>query len=168
MEEFNYNDQYNLYDHGGYLIKTLYIKQKFQTFKEEMSNYENFDLIHYKDVLLPKIKELVETQIVKESRPHINIKDSTFVPLSYSISEGASLSDEHLLALLLYTDFTDLSRDFSASHRGLNSYEPLKAIKERNRNYWFMSKRLRECVQLYGDYYGPKKNRGDLKGPFCM
>ena len=169
MKEFDYNNLYNLYDHGGHAICSLYINSKYSTFKEEMSNYPNFDLRHYYNILLPKIKEISKTQRVKQTKPHIKQEGfAAFVPLKYSVSEGGPLSEEHLLSLLLYTDFTDLSSAFSATHRGLTSYEPLESIKKRNSKYYFFSKRLRECVQLYGQYYGFAFDKRDLEGPFCM
>eukprot|EP01083_Nonionella_stella_P266313 901074_1 len=73
-----------------------------------------------------------------------------FVNLKYGIEHGSSILRRHLLALFFYTDFTDLCTDFSATFRQIKQFEPLSSIKRRNAVYWWMSKNLRECVELYG------------------
>merc|ERR1712228_916667 len=56
----------------------------------------------------------------------------------------------NLISLILYSDYTAHCREFSASFRALSSFEPLEVTKERNREFWWMSKTLRETVELYG------------------
>ena len=85
--------------------------------------------------------------------------------LKYGIEPTSRIAFKHLLSLCLYTDHTDLCTAFSQSLRPLNNYESIKSLKQRNRDFYFMSKYLRECVELFGDYDSFwSTNR--LKGPF--
>eukprot|EP01084_Bolivina_argentea_P103104 184702_1 len=70
------------------------------------------------------------------------------------------VSIQHLMSLIIYCDFTDLCTEFSATFRPNRNNEPIESIKKRNAAFWWMSKFLREIVQLFGD------NRYDEKGPF--
>ena len=72
------------------------------------------------------------------------------VKLAYGIWREP-MSEEHLLSIILYCDYSRLCTTFSASFRPLNPFEPLSSIKDRNRNFYWLSRRLRECVQIYGD-----------------
>ena len=62
--------------------------------------------------------------------------------LHYGIEPGTTISYNHLLAVCLYTDFSDLCTDFSQSFRRIHNYESSDSIKVRNRNYHFMAKYL--------------------------
>eukprot|EP01084_Bolivina_argentea_P069839 127010_1 len=48
--------QYNINDHGGYEFSSLYVEQKYSSFKEEISNYFHFNMLLYKDLVI-KINE---------------------------------------------------------------------------------------------------------------
>ena len=76
------------------------------------------------------------------------------VPRHYGIKCWASLTIDHLLSIILYTDTNELSSDFSASFRKRNPCETLSQIKGRNSQYWWWSRRLREAVELYGEISG--------------
>lgn len=172
MTVWDHNDKFNVNDHGGYMIKDLYINQKYESFKQEILHYQflandndgtDRNLSIYTKIILPKVNEYMTTNIVKKKRAFLAQHPNT-VQLKYDIKTGNiynpeigdPIHSEHLLSLILYTDFSDLSREFSSTFRKLEPHEPLKSIKARNRNYWWMSKRLRECVQIYGNggYFG--------------
>ena len=158
MLQFDGNTFENDNDHGGYFVKDLYIKPKFKSFKQEIENYAWFDFANYDNILIPKVKAFYDTVIVKKT------KADTFLSLvKYGLSDGDPLSFDHLLSIILYTDYTDLSRDFSSSFRPLTPYEPLNITKQRNTNYFWMSKALRETVEIFG---GDNVYPSTLKGPF--
>ena len=81
----------------------------------------------------------------------------------YGISEGSPIRTEHLLAICLYCDYTELCTIFSESFREIESEEDLEVIKARNRRFWWMSKYLREAVQLFG---GSGSGDKKIRGPF--
>eukprot|EP00488_Nonionellina_sp_1-RS-2012_P002885 TRINITY_DN581_c0_g1_i2.p2 TRINITY_DN581_c0_g1~~TRINITY_DN581_c0_g1_i2.p2 ORF type:complete len:117 (-),score=26.77 TRINITY_DN581_c0_g1_i2:428-778(-) len=70
--------------------------------------------------------------------------------LHYGINCNDALSFDHLLALTLYTDCSDLCTDFSSTFRRVQAFESLSSMLKRNSEYCFMSKHLRECVEIYG------------------
>eukprot|EP01084_Bolivina_argentea_P228679 386176_1 len=140
-----------------------------------MSHYGYFSMAQYNETVLPKINEYVKTNIVKKSRANYPSSKPCkgdigypkgiwkyYVYLKYDIDHGSSISFNHLLSLVLYTDFTDLSRDFSSTFRAVKSHETLDSIKQRNSNYYHWSKSLREMVQMFGSH----DDFGTLAGPF--
>eukprot|EP01083_Nonionella_stella_P295693 1004874_1 len=79
--------------------------------------------------------------------------------LHFGIQKGARLSEKHLQALLLYTDFTDFCTHLSATFRASYFNEDIKLIKKRNSMFFHISKALRELIQYFGisgqdDEYG--------------
>ena len=102
---------------------------------------------------------------IKAKQTKVWVKDDGIYGLKYGIKYKDTITFNHLLSLCLYTDFNDLCTDFSESFRSLSNYESLNSIKQRNRNYRFMSKYLRECVELFGDYRSIWANK-QFVGPF--
>eukprot|EP01084_Bolivina_argentea_P278263 475289_1 len=77
------------------------------------------------------------------------------------------LTFSHLLSLVFYCDYSELSTDFSSTFRKRHSYETIESIKNRNSKYYYLSKYLRECVDGRSEREsggGPYANR--LLGPF--
>merc|ERR1712110_921024 len=70
--------------------------------------------------------------------------------LEYEISFDAVLLFDHLLSAIMYTDYSKLSTAFSSSFRKIKSFETLKSVKKRNACFYWMSRRLRELVELFG------------------
>eukprot|EP01084_Bolivina_argentea_P226122 382001_1 len=166
LKETPYNEDkhnWNKNDHSGHTVCNLYIKPKYTTFKEEISNYKYISCIEYKKNVCMKVNKYLQTNIVKST-----IASSHWsVPYleHYCIDEEAPLKFEHLLVLVFYCDYTDLSTDFSSSFRKMKKFETLNQIKKRNGEYYYFSKYLRECVEVYGQCSGWDDN-GDLRGPF--
>merc|ERR1712013_282610 len=82
--------------------------------------------------------------------------------LHFGIKHKEPLRAEHLHALFLYTDWTELCTDFSSSFRAIFRGERLKAIKARNSKYFYFSKYLKELVM----YFGVDKWSDKSSGPF--
>eukprot|EP01084_Bolivina_argentea_P181587 313597_1 len=70
--------------------------------------------------------------------------------IRYNIKQGISLSFSNLVSLILYTDFSNLCSDFSGTFRKQTHYETISSIKARNREYYWMSRILRETVEIFG------------------
>ena len=83
-------------------------------------------------------------------------------PLKYVIKEGDALKNEHLYALILYTDFSEFCTDFSSTFRAEPWDEAFEATKKRNGRFHFVAKHLRELVQYYG-----VKGRKTVCSSFC-
>eukprot|EP01084_Bolivina_argentea_P278262 475288_1 len=79
------------------------------------------------------------------------------------------LTFSHLLSLVFYCDYSELSTDFSSTFRKRHSYETIESIKNRNSKYYYLSKYLRECVDGRSEREsggGPYANR--LLGCFVV
>eukprot|EP01084_Bolivina_argentea_P165124 286925_1 len=71
----------------------------------------------------------------------------------------------HLISLILYCDLSEYCTTFSGTFRKKSSFEPLSSVKARNQEYWWMSKLLRETVEIFG--YGLRwYHRRQEMGPF--
>ena len=79
----------------------------------------------------------------------------------YQMGNGAIISKDRIMSLLLYTDYTALSSDFTSTFRKSNPFEPIQATIQRHRSYYWWGKFLRETVDVYGLVH-----RTGLSGPF--
>ncbi len=151
-------------DFGGFSTTELYIKKgTYDNFKSEILEYcdgknGNISMNMYKDKIVLKGNEFIGTKKVKK----IKAKDTpSKAKRHYNIEEDAAFSLSHLHAVILYCDFTGLCTLFGETFRRLHSLESLKSVINRNKKYWWMSKILREVVEIYGDNY-----YDELEGPF--
>eukprot|EP01084_Bolivina_argentea_P084136 152252_1 len=141
----NKTEIWNVYDHG-YPICDLYVENKYQNFKEEIYQYETFAVSRYPELQI-KVHSFMDTPTAKR----MSCAPAPSERLYYGIQAKQTVSSHHLLSALLYTDYSYVSTDFSASFRANDIFESISAIKERNSQFWWMSKNLREFVELFGD-----------------
>jgi len=141
-------DEYNLDEFGGYLSSSLYIESaKYGSFKEEL-------LYNTDNEITPKIFNL---DIVQKSNQYMitkKVRNMRFNPFGWSdnfgISVGTPISIFHIQSLIGYTDFSMLSSSFSSTFRKKYLLETLKAVKNRNKCYYWFSKLFIEAVMGYG------------------
>ena len=87
-------------------------------------------------------------------------KESTIAKsLSYGdwvFGDGEPITLDALICLIMYCDYSLLSRDFSLSFRKRNEFELISQIKKRNQKYYHWSKILKNTITYYGQnyYYG--------------
>eukprot|EP01084_Bolivina_argentea_P117806 209142_1 len=154
-------EDYNINDHGGYEIANLFVVSKYSSFKEEILNYIHFPFQQYHEVNV-KVTEYTKTKIVKATEAI-----SCALNYPYKIDQGESLTYAHILSMVLYTDYSELCTDFSSTFRQKHS-ETLESMKRRNSKYYWFSKKLRECVECYGQCRvdGKRWGNDELSGPF--
>ena len=130
-------DQTNSYWH---------VKPKHGNFKQELTNYAQYAL-----------SASVWNQVYEHSAHHHN---SQYVKAMkclraessaqcYEMNTGDSMQQHHVIALRVYTSFTDLQREFSSTFRRINN-ESIESMKERHAYYYFLARYLRECVEIFG------------------
>ncbi len=134
------------------------MKQKYGSFKEEMANYDLFDFRQYKEEVTVKVNGYVNTDIVRETKANF-LRNK----VHYGITAETIFGFENLVSLVLYTDYSDLCTHFSGTFRQKTSHESLSSITKRNSEYWWLSKILRETVEIFG---GMSRRKGTLFGPF--
>jgi len=86
-------------------------------------------------------------------------------PLHFGINNGEKLKSEHLQALILYTDWTDLCTLFSRSLRKDSTCDSLDEVKKKNSKFFYWSKYLRELITYFGSSGDGLMNK-KVKGPF--
>ncbi len=134
-------------------------------------NNKTYQLTNYQlQISIIKTKKFIDTYKARklESRDF-----KTNDKYNYGISNRSPITFTRLLSIILYTDWNDLSKEFSKSFRQLHKYESITTIKRRNREYANWSKNLREAVEYYGsrgwvDDWSRQQNeyRGYENGPF--
>eukprot|EP01084_Bolivina_argentea_P258096 434983_1 len=153
-------DLNNIYDHGGHKICDLFIHKKYATFKEEISNYKNIQWDDYRTYVVIKANKYLASEFVRA------LQAPVVAHLHYDIKEGTPLQFKNLVSLILYTDFSDLCTEFSSTFRAVKPNESLSSIKTANQEFWWMSKTIRETVQIYGANGAGDGTGAALKGPF--
>eukprot|EP01083_Nonionella_stella_P257467 881273_1 len=151
MDVDTFTSQWNINNHGGYKISELFVPQRHTTFKEEIQNYMLIDMAAYEKTMVKVRAYMMTNEAKKHCVWNKNDTHGICVVLKYEFQHGAPLLPRHLLALCLYTDFTDLCTHFSGTFRATKQFEQLSSIRARNSKYWWMAKSLRETVELYGE-----------------
>ena len=132
----------------------------YKDLKEEMLNYTQLDHKSYHTVLA-KAKVYIQTNIAKSLMGGIR-------------RNGDPITMNHLISIILYCDYTNLSSEFTRTFRKSHPFEVLSQIKKRNSYYYHWSKTLRCTISKYGqnDYSSGAHSWGDrghlprLIGPF--
>eukprot|EP01084_Bolivina_argentea_P248781 416225_1 len=156
----------NYNDFGGYSIRDLYIKKGiYDNFKSEILQYSNgingkFTIQMYNNDIWLKSNQYISTDIVQNIKAEQPRENAT---RHYNIKYGEPITVSHIMSLTLYCDFTGLCTSFSSTFRRLNPAENLTSVKQRHEKYWWMSKFMREAVEIYGkEYIGANS----ITGPF--
>ena len=133
--------------HSGYKVSELFVDKKYESFAEEIMNYNHIymNIKEFRDLIMKKAEEYINTKRVKAIK-------ASGIYHSRRHYEVEAFGVNNLLSIVLYTDFTELSGVFSGSFRKIFQYETLSQIKRRNSKYWHWSKYLRETVEIYGTY----------------
>lgn len=152
----------NKHDHSGHKVCELYIEPKYASFKEEAVNYPNLNISQYAEACT-KATKYMQTKTVKQLTAKATHPALGDMFLHYDINIDDALQFHHILALIFYCDFSKLCTHFSSAFRKLNPFETLKSIKQRNAKYYWMSQRLRELVELFGQC-----SRGDTFQKYPM
>ena len=163
---FYYWSQYQQYQRldpaSGYKNADLYIPQKYPTLKDELFNCKYLSEEEYSKDIMRKAMTYHNTSYAKS----IKARSAIYCPPYYGIRDGSIITVPHLISLILYTDYTDLCTDFSSTFRKTHTFETLDNIKRRNQNFWWMSKLLRETVEIFGDSSFNANGGRTLKGPY--
>ena len=130
-------------DYGGYTPKQLYVSPKFDNYKEEI--LEHIDVKMYDNTVLIKADKYMQSFKVRE----IHANRFCEMALHYGIERYAPITKEHIISMILYTDFSAYCTKFSGTFRKSAPYESIYNVKARNAEFYHQSKLFRECVELY-------------------
>ena len=116
---------------------------RYKDLKEEMLNYDHLATDEI-DKIMVKASKYLETEFAKSLGPE-----------SYKIEMN------NLICIILYCDYSELSRDFTLSFRKSHQFQLLAQIKRQNSKYFHWSTILKDTIQKYGQNYD-----GGLIGQF--
>ena len=108
---------------GKYQVKSIY-----KDLKEEILNYKYMKSHQYLNIV-NKAKQYLQSTVAKSIKSRILFR--------------TSIREKDLMCIIMYCDYTELSRDFTLSFRKLHQFEILSQTKKRNALYYHWSKGLR-------------------------
>eukprot|EP01083_Nonionella_stella_P250768 865965_1 len=142
--------------YGGYPIKELFVVPKYGDYKEE--TLQHMDIKVYNEFIITKKNEYMVSETVKAMEAN---RFSDVGYLHYDISQGTPITENHIICLILYCDFSDYCTKFSSTFRKMNKGETISQIRCRNQEFYWQSRYLREAIELFGEdgridnKYGP-------------
>ena len=142
----------------------LFVKPKYKNLKQEIRNYPHINIKQYEREILPKAKAYRATQLVKKMKCWAIYNKYGKDPMPWGFKEGAIISVKRLISIILYTDYTDHSSQFTATFRKNNLFEPIQSTKRRHRNFYWMSRLLKETIRAWGAT--DRRMMRPLRGPF--
>ena len=151
---FSVGIPWNYYDYNKY-----YVPQKYENLKEEILEYKYIDAFQYLQEILPKAEGYHKTELVASMKSAFNYH-------KYNIKPKESISVERIMCIILYTDYTQHSSQFTSTFRKNNKFEPLQAIKKRHTKFYWMGRLLQETIKVYGERYNVEDQDKGLCGPF--
>eukprot|EP01084_Bolivina_argentea_P310003 536296_1 len=79
----------------------------------------------------------------------------------YKIKRNCPITEQHILSIILYTDFDELQRECTRSFRKLSSTETDEELKDHHSEWANWAKALREAVEVWGIYFeeAPSKEK---------
>ena len=130
-------------DFDGFTEKQLYVSPKYNTYKQEILSHLTKEKY---DEMMIKAEQYMDTIRVKSIKPN-NIG---YMLLKYGISKDDRLEMEHIMSIILYTDYSSFCTSFSSTFRKISSMETMENVKRRNSAFWHQSKLFREAVEGFG------------------
>ena len=144
--EHRYGDQYE--ENIGYTLGQWFVEKKYGNLKEEILNNLVLTLsVGQFAVTLQKAVDKLSEWRERGKQPRCIER---WWKESYGIAEGQEISVEHIVSILLYTNFSELCYLFSATYRKTHEYEEDEDMLSRHQEYGNWGKLLRETVECFG------------------
>ena len=141
-------ENHNFSMNPNYTFASWYIEPKHGSMKEEIlnpSNRDSINIIQYQSVLTKAVHQYKAIgHTIHGAIPGWQIV--------YNLPTGSKISLQHIFAVMVYTDFTNLSAAFSATYRKLTTTESDRKWKSRHREYAHFARLLREAVECWGTF----------------
>ena len=130
----------------GYCLDDLYVAPKYKNLKEELTKNRlcavNKTAMVY---LLEKATIKMQTDYVK-SMSCARGESAKY----YEMKSNQPLSEDHVLAAMVYCNYTALQGIFTQTYWKQSGDELLDDLKKRHSNYYWLGRRLKECVECFG------------------
>eukprot|EP01084_Bolivina_argentea_P247682 414355_1 len=160
-------ESWNINDHRGYSINQLFVNIKYSNIKYEILNNNIYQLsFNQLQISSMKVSKYIDTNKVRKITASRDDYLDRNEFLCYGIYKGSPITKNHLLAIILYCDWTDLSTKFTETFRKTNSYDSISSIKQKNTEYGNFSKLIREATEIFGKSSDGTSQDNLLCGPF--
>eukprot|EP01084_Bolivina_argentea_P178801 309050_1 len=155
---FGVSFEYTNKDYGGHLVFPKYssIKEEFISNPFSTLCIEQFNQEYEKAAL--KFNSLFCKQFIsktnKEVNHMMNMKKSVASQMGGVLADSelinCELSKQHLLALMIHCNYTELCYQFNKTYRKITKHETIESIIGRHGKFYFWAKTLKECVETFG------------------
>eukprot|EP01084_Bolivina_argentea_P047967 88416_1 len=172
----------NINNHQNHNVYELCVPQKYTNLKDELLNNNIMTLTEFQfKRCINKANKYIYTEkaTTLTATPDYGVQlfeHDRNDDLHYGIKAGTPITSHHLLSVIVYTDWPDITSKFTATFRKSNVYDTISQIKQKNAEYANWSRLLRETVELFGFSYSGQYNNNytnqdnkiinRLKGPF--
>eukprot|EP01084_Bolivina_argentea_P121281 214926_1 len=130
----------------NYTLKQFYISPKYDNIRDELTLNEVCHIGKEQvNVLVVKAKLLTDSNYAKS----ISCTRETAVEC-YEMKTGDPLSLNHVMVIMVYCNFDELSRKFSETYRLTSDHSTILEMKSKHRNFYWMGRYLREIVECFG------------------
>ena len=135
-------------ENEGYTLGQWYVAKKYENLKEELLNnlVRTLSAGQFACTLQKAMDKL--TALQKSGKQPRCLYD--WWADSYGIQKDQEISVQHVVAILLYTNFSELCYLFSATYRKMHEYESDEDMKARHSEYAIWARLLREAVECFG------------------
>ena len=123
------------------------LKPKYRTLKEEVlkNGILPLNILSFDDAYEKAMNLRQNSERVKSIKYRYEYRFE-----GYGLVNGAKLSTNNVLSVILYCDYDELSFKFSQTFRPLNSTETYGAIQKRNLEFGNLTKYLQQTVNAFG------------------
>eukprot|EP01084_Bolivina_argentea_P194383 333512_1 len=134
----NYQDSAN----PGHVLSDFYVESKFSNIKQELLT-NPICIINQSQWAI-----LVHKAIAHADTDHFRSL-KCLAKNVYGIKIGLTISNTHLLAMMVYCNQDELQRKFSETFRKISADETIDSLIKRHSNYAHLGRLLRECVECF-------------------
>eukprot|EP01083_Nonionella_stella_P211418 764473_1 len=127
---------------AGYKTRDWYIDPKYENMRAEIINNPIYSLTKQQ---YDSLQCTAEIEFGKQFCRRLT--QNKYLAAPYEVNE---MELKHVVAMLLYTNYTDLCTAFASTLRRDGMFETDEEWKARHVNYWYMAKYLREMVEVFG------------------
>eukprot|EP01083_Nonionella_stella_P148331 469324_1 len=127
---------------AGYKTRDWYVEAKYEDMRDEIVNNPICSLTKQQ---YDSLQCTAEIEFGKQFCRRLT--QNKYLAAPYEVNE---MELKHVVAMLLYTNYTDLCTAFARTLRRDGGMETDEKWKARHANYWHMAKTLREMVEVFG------------------
>eukprot|EP01083_Nonionella_stella_P295911 1005486_1 len=163
---------------GNDTLSHWHIPQKHQNLKDELLNNVicRISKAAYCQTLSKAMyhKQTDRVRRLTSHTDHHDSKDYRILNVCYELEAGCCMLEDHLVAIMVQCNFDTLQNEFRKTYRR-NRDETDVELKRRHSNFYWLGRRLRECVECFGmeQQYLTRENKTidvwhGLKKPFLF